>query len=432
MKWKLHRNRSHMSIVVDFKVAGYSGIFSNFNTEKNRYYQNHINVLDLYRHSIANTSSQIFTHTYVKKYGWKAIYRFGIAKSMSHVDNIFAVNYLNFHNFFCNAGHPLFSEPFLQGVFEQSVGADIFLNNVCSAPHIPTRTFPNIISRLIKNPFLLGDISDTTRHNSYHVGMIFSRLYAEQIFSIPFLTHLHDLKKTHAVVCGNLEPDLAGQDPNLHWHAFEAKGATSESYLYSGMKKAKSQLASLKSINNDANITLSASGTLYNEKGVRTLLRDPEPTGETTITLDWLSAILSHYKYINLDFDLFSKADSFPSPHNFINLPYLSFSGRPFRMSVHTKVLNLLREINKTSQAHPLYPEGMNIGKSDKANFSEIIMNRNYLSSHLQIEYNEIIRNLRDIINEISGDRTFGNFSTSIGLDGLCLQSSNLIYENPL
>lgn len=272
----------------------------------------------------------------------------------------------------------------------------------------------------------MGDISDTTRDNSYHVGMIFSRLYAEQIFSVPFLTHVRDLKKSHAVVSNNgLEPDLAGQDLRFQWHAFEGKGATNESYLYSGLNKAKRQLKSLASINGDTNITRSASGTLYNENGVRTLLRDPEPTGETTMILDRLSAISSHYKYINLDNELPSRTDTLAALPDFISLPYLNFSGRPFRMSIHRNMLNLLREVDQMSRIYPLFPDGENTRALNNDDLSEIIMNRNYRSSHLQEQYTEIARDMRRVRDQNFGEGIGGTFDISIGIDGLCLESFN-------
>ncbi|BEO78733.1 MULTISPECIES: hypothetical protein [Serratia] len=414
-----------MTIVVDLKVANYSGNFNRVNTSGTRYHPNHINALDLYRHAIANTSWQILTPAYFRKYGWEAIYRFGIAKSLSHVDNIFALKVLNQFYFLNYADDHMFSDYVMQGVFQQSEGA-YFLHDVCVRHYGPERVFPDVMSRLIKNPLSMGDISDTTRDNSYHVGMIFSRLYAEQIFSVPFLTHVRDLKKSHAVVSNNgLEPDLAGQDLRFQWHAFEGKGATNESYLYSGLNKAKRQLKSLASINGDTNITRSASGTLYNENGVRTLLRDPEPTGETTMILDRLSAISSHYKYINLDNELPSRTDTLAALPDFISLPYLNFSGRPFRMSIHRNMLNLLREVDQMSRIYPLFPDGENTRALNNDDLSEIIMNRNYRSSHLQEQYTEIARDMRRVRDQNFGEGIGGTFDISIGIDGLCLESFN-------
>lgn len=411
-----------MNIVVDLKIANYSGSFNGVNTQGNRYHSILINALDLYRHAIANSSCKIFTPAHFKKYGWEAIYRFGIVKSLSHVDNIFALNAINRFYFLNYADHHMLSSNVMQGAYHQQTRAGFF-HDVCIKHYGPRRVFPDIISRLVKNPLSEGVISDTTRDNSYHVGMIFSRLYAEREFSVPFLTHISDLKKSHprAVVSNNgLEPDLAGQDLRLQWHAFEAKGATSESYLYSGLAKAKKQLTSLVSINNNTNITRSACGTLYNENGVRTLLRDPEPTGETTMVLDRLSTILSHYKYINLDTKLPSRTDVLP---NFISLLDLKFSGHLFRISIHKNILNLLREFNQISRTSPLSSDGKNIRELNNDVLSEIIMERNNRYSHLLKQYTEIVRDMPRVIdNNFRGGA--GEMSDiSIGIDGLCLES---------
>lgn len=411
-----------MNIVVDLKIANYSGSFNGVNTKGNRYHSIAINALDLYRHAIANTSCEIFTPAHFKKYGWEAIYRFGIVKSLSHVDNIFALNVKNRFYFLNYADHHMFSSDVMQEAYHRQT-REGFLHDVCIRRYRPRRVFPDIKYQLVKNPLSEGVISDTTRDNSYHVGMIFARLYAELKFSVPFLTHICDLKKSHphAVVSNSgLEPDLAGLNSQLQWHAFEAKGATSESYLYSGLAKAKKQLASLVSINKNTNITRSACGTLYNENGVRTLLRDPEPTGETTMVLDRLSAILLHYKYINLDTKLPSRTDGLP---NFISLLDLKFSGRLFRMSIHKNILNLLREFNQISRIAPLSSDGKNIRELNNDALSEIIMERNDRYSHLLKQYTEIVKDMPRVIDNNFRDGAGEMSDISIGIDGLCLES---------
>ncbi|MCK7455127.1 hypothetical protein L8P12_06635 [Enterobacter asburiae] len=412
-----------MTLVVDLKVVNYSGNFDSANTLGTGYHPNHINVLDLYRHSLANTSCKLFTPSYFKEFGWDNIYRFGIATSFSHVDNIFATDAFNRFHFLNYADHHILSSSVIKSVFQQSLGGYFFLHDLCVSHNGPERIFPNIISRLIKNPLTMDDISDKTRDNSYYVGMLFARLYAEQIFSVPFLAHVRDLKEKNAVLSNNgLEPDLVGKDLRFQWHVFEAKGATNKSYLYSGLKKAKEQLKSLASINEDTNITRSASGTLYNEKGVRTLLRDPEPTGETTMILDHLSAILSHYKYINLDAELPRRTDASSTPPDFINLPYLNFLRHPFKISIHRNMLNLLREVDQVSRGYPLIPEGQNTREINSDNLSEIITNRNNRSSYLQRQYTEIASDMNRVRGQYFGERTGGKPSISIGLDGLCLE----------
>ncbi|HGN9484731.1 TPA: hypothetical protein ACK0G9_003057 [Proteus mirabilis] len=125
-----------MNIVVDLKIANYSGSFNGVNTKGNRYHSIAINALDLYRHAIANTSCEIFTPAHFKKYGWEAIYRFGIVKSLSHVDNIFALNVKNRFYFLNYADHHMFSSDVMQEAYHRQT-RESFLHDVCIRRYRP-------------------------------------------------------------------------------------------------------------------------------------------------------------------------------------------------------------------------------------------------------------------------------------------------------
>ena len=404
--------------IVDFKATGYSEETTPVNTTGSQYHTRQIQILDLYRHAIANSSAKLFTSENLDKYGWNALYRYGIEKNIRRVDDIFALSGIKHPSFLSYA--ELFSSKELKGIFEQSIDIERFLRNLRMSLIRYGEIAKEGGMRLVKNPLAVEDISDSTRENSFHVGMIFARLYAEKVFSIPFLTHVQELIDAGAAeIVNGLAPDLAGQDMNAKWHVLEAKGTTESSYLYNGLKKAKKQLASLRIVNTSNHVTQSACGTLYTFDRVRTLLRDPVPTGEGVLTLDWMKSVLNHYKlYLN------AEAHEFYNPRN-RNRDYVMLTG-PIRISgrlrvrysIHKRILALIAKVGQLDQDYPLLQTPLDINMKLNGQLRKNILERNEHSATLKKEYAEIIREIHASIADMNENLN----RRSTGIDGLRLE----------
>lgn len=407
-----------VTAIVDLKITGYNKDVYPVNTPGTKFYRHQIGILALYRHAIANISDKLFSQQNLGIYGWDALYRYGIEKSLRRVDDIFALSGIHHPAFLSNSDHTSFSSDVLNDVFGQSGSKEAFLSEVCREHPGCSDPIHNYLNRLIRNPLGVENICDSTREDSYHVGMIFARLYAEQIFGIPFLSHVQDLiDRGAAELQSGMAPDLAGQDLDYRWHAVEAKGTTDSSYLYTALSKAKKQLGSLKLINKSSEITRSACGTLYTVEKVRSLLRDPEPSGDGILTLDWIQSVLSHYKLIPEGEELASLLRNGPR-REYIKLSDFAFSGGRVEMSVHHSILSLIGEIRELDREYVRRENPYKMLRQNTGQLRGRILERNESCQELQRRFREITREISTAARKINDDAR----SQSTGADGILLK----------
>lgn len=123
---------------------------------------------------------------------------------------------------------------------------------------------------------------------NFYLGMIFAKIAAHDLLSIPWLIHFHWMSQNHTIplTAGSSSPDLLGFSPvtNL-WSAFEAKGR-SATYSTALMLRAKAQANNLTTI--DGTACERYVGTQLYRNGSRKLKftwEDPPPNEDNPIFL---------------------------------------------------------------------------------------------------------------------------------------------------
>ena len=123
---------------------------------------------------------------------------------------------------------------------------------------------------------------------NFYLGMIFAKIAAQDLLSIPWLVHFHWMSQNHAVplTAGSSSPDLLGLSPvtNL-WSVFEAKGRNA-TYSSALMTKAKTQANNLTTVDGQ-NCERYVGTQLYRNstKQLKFTWEDPEPDDEHPIFL---------------------------------------------------------------------------------------------------------------------------------------------------
>jgi hypothetical protein len=143
---------------------------------------------------------------------------------------------------------------------------------------------------------------------NFNLGMIFTKICAQDVLGVPWLIHLHWMKKNHdlTLLAGELSPDFLGYRPSsAHWGVFEAKGRSSglSRALLSTAKTQANHLVKVDGSFCDQHV----GGMLYRLKGGRIAYawEDPEPSDEAAYALEteaetWL-------EYYSTVYDLYLK-----------------------------------------------------------------------------------------------------------------------------
>lgn len=146
---------------------------------------------------------------------------------------------------------------------------------------IPNRAFNSALFNAL-DPTEKGGIN-------FYLGMIFLKICAQDVLSIPWLVHLHWMKQNHhlALLKGKSSPDLLGYRPSTaRWGVFEAKGRNG-GFSNAVLGKAKDQANRLISV--DGNLCdLHVGGLLYRRAGNRLSFawKDPEPKDKKPFELE--------------------------------------------------------------------------------------------------------------------------------------------------
>ena len=199
----------------------------------------------------------------------------------------------------------------------------------CSALNCMTRTnrgwsghdFRNTLDGSEKSPL------------SYWQGMIFAKLVAAEILSVPWLANVDDLKAKGTVETEDdteERGDLVGRCKQSRWHVIEAKGR-SHPYSSDLIKKAKQQAARITSVSGESPVTHSACVTSLWEDPIKVVLVDPPPQGEESLDFSdeffWKSYYGGLGGYIREFRELTKLTKAFPGytfaslRHLFVDLP---------------------------------------------------------------------------------------------------------------
>lgn len=117
---------------------------------------------------------------------------------------------------------------------------------------------------------------------SYWMGMGFTKLVAERLFTVPWLAHVDSLISNGSLIIsppGGKRGDLAGYDGTGGWHIFEAKGR-SQRVQPKIIRDAKNQASRVLSINGYPPLTASASIARLFTYPVSVILDDPDQHDE--------------------------------------------------------------------------------------------------------------------------------------------------------
>mgnify|MGYP005861800625 CR=1 FL=1 len=112
---------------------------------------------------------------------------------------------------------------------------------------------------------------------SYFLGMTFSKLISQKLFSVPWLIHLEKLKLNHQIkLIRKSQPDLVGLDKNYQWVVVESKGR-SNGFDRDALIKAKHQTRQLRNISGQFPNLRFASEIYFNSKNKMMMrIDDPE------------------------------------------------------------------------------------------------------------------------------------------------------------
>lgn len=152
---------------------------------------------------------------------------------------------------------------------------------------------------LLLHPIFHNQISDIKRNVSYNLGMAVAKIYAEEIFDIPNLTHVESLKKRGAIQLfdgdgRSKEPDLVGMATNGQWHVFEAKGM-SRNQINTKIRDAKEQGRQVDTIHGQNPETITACATLFRDDKIISRLEDPISDNKKEIKFNFEKYIEGYY-----------------------------------------------------------------------------------------------------------------------------------------
>ena len=179
---------------------------------------------------------------------------------------------------------------------------------------------------LLLHPIFHNQVSDIKRNVSYNLGMAVAKIYAEELFNIPNLTHVESLKKRGAIQLfegdgRSKEPDLVGMTTNGEWHVFEAKGM-SRNQMNTKIRDAKEQGRQVDTIHGQNPETITACATLFTNDKIITRLEDPKSDKKKEIKFNIEKYIEGYY---NSFFSFKDYYDIEPKKDYFENNEFYSF-----------------------------------------------------------------------------------------------------------
>lgn len=151
---------------------------------------------------------------------------------------------------------------------------------------------------------------------SYWQGMIFAKLVAAEVLSVPWLANVDDLVSSGTVVTDDESEergDLVGRCRQDRWHVVEAKGR-SNPYSSELVEKAKQQASRIVSVSGHAPVTHSACVASLWEDPIKVILADPPPDGDESLDFQDEQFWKNYYAGISGYIREFSEITEFTKP----------------------------------------------------------------------------------------------------------------------
>ncbi len=151
---------------------------------------------------------------------------------------------------------------------------------------------------------------------SYWQGMIFAKLVAANVLSVPWLANVDDLVSSGTVVTDDETEergDLVGRCHQNRWHVVEAKGR-SNPYSADLIEKAKQQARRIATVSGEAPVTHSACVASLWKDPIEVILADPPPDGDESLDFQDGQFWKNYYAGITSYIQEFSEITKFTKP----------------------------------------------------------------------------------------------------------------------